>query len=292
MKDAIKVTSHAAAQALNVVASYITDFLGDAGIDGEFILLLFTCYTKFHTSIKWLLSEEIMCCCLLRRMVKMKTLSWLHIFYINCVFKILKSHGSHNFIMLKVEIKMKWKLWVNRCFFLFCPAKLPVTYFTPEGVVFVVQWALLAVLGYWLLSLAVCLIAGVVRRTLFLLKVIVAVAVFGLIVSDGGASAETTAMRLAGLVLACVLLGVGPSYFRGDTNAHLEQKVKLLEKRLRDLERKRKEEWEPQKFNKWFIVKGTGILNLLLLNWMLARHWLRSVLVFLSVAPDMKWLTC
>ncbi|XP_060728957.1 transmembrane protein 109 [Tachysurus vachellii] len=154
VKDAIKVTSHAAAQALNVVASYITDFLGAAGID----------------------------------------------------------------------------------------AKLPVKYFTPEGVVFVVQWALLAVLGYWLLSLAVCLIAGVVRRTLFLLKVIVAVAVFGLIVSDGGASAETTAMRLAGLVLACVLLGIGPSYFRGDANAHLEKKIKLLEKRLREVERKRKEE--------------------------------------------------
>ncbi|XP_027001593.1 transmembrane protein 109 [Tachysurus fulvidraco] len=153
VKDAIKVTSHAAAQALNVVASYITDFLGSAGID----------------------------------------------------------------------------------------AKLPVK-FTPEGVVFVVQWALLAMLGYWLVSLAVCLIAGVVRRTLFLLKVIVAVAVFGLIVSDGGASAETTAMRLAGLVLACVLLGIGPSYFRGDANAHLEQKVKLLEKRLREVERKRKEE--------------------------------------------------
>lgn len=104
------------------------------------------------------------------------------------------------------------------------------------------QWALLAVLGYWLLSLAVCLLAGVVRRTLFLLKVAFAIVTFGLIVSDGGASAETTAMRLAGLVFACVLLGIGPSSFRGDTNAHLEQKVRALGRQLREIERKRKEE--------------------------------------------------
>lgn len=100
------------------------------------------------------------------------------------------------------------------------------------------QWALLALVGYWLLSLAVCLLAGIVRRTLFLLKVTFAIVTFGLIVSDGGASAETTAMRLAGLVFACVLLGIGPSSFRGDPNAHLEQKVRVLEKRLREMERK------------------------------------------------------
>ncbi|KAK3554065.1 hypothetical protein QTP70_019174 [Hemibagrus guttatus] len=152
IEEAIKVTSQAAAHALNIVAAYVTDFLGAAGID----------------------------------------------------------------------------------------AKLFVKHFTPEGVVFVAKWALLAVLGYWLLSLAVCLIVGFVRRTLFLLKVTFAIAAFGLIVSDGGASAETTAMRLAGLVLACVLLGIGPSYFRGDANAHLEQKVKVLEKRLGEMERKSK----------------------------------------------------
>ncbi|KAK3572626.1 hypothetical protein QTP86_001124 [Hemibagrus guttatus] len=152
IEEAIKVTSQAAAHALNIVAAYVTDFLGAAGID----------------------------------------------------------------------------------------AKLFVKHFTPEGVVFVAKWALLAVLGYWLLSLAVCLIVGFVRRTLFLLKVTFAIAAFGLIVSDGGASAETTAMRLAGLVLSCVLLGIGPSYFRGDANAHLEQKFKVLEKRLGEMERKSK----------------------------------------------------
>ncbi|KAI5617493.1 transmembrane protein 109 precursor, partial [Silurus asotus] len=151
--DAVKVASQAVAHALNVVAAYITDFLGAAGID----------------------------------------------------------------------------------------AKLPVKRFTPEGVLFVVQWALLAVLGYWLLSMVVCLLVGFVRRTLFLLKVTFAIATFGLIMSDGGASAETTAMRLAGLVFACVLLGIGPSSFRGDPNAHLVQKVTVLERRLKEMEKKRKD---------------------------------------------------
>lgn len=119
---------------------------------------------------------------------------------------------------------------------------MPEKRFTPEGVVFVAQWALLAVLAYWLLSLAVCLLSGVFRRTLFLLKVVFAIAAFGLIVSDGEAGAETTAMRLAGLVFACILLGVGPSFWRGDATTHLEQKVKALEKQLREMERKIKEE--------------------------------------------------
>lgn len=34
------MTSEATAHALNVVAAYVTDFLGAAGIDGEFILVL------------------------------------------------------------------------------------------------------------------------------------------------------------------------------------------------------------------------------------------------------------
>ncbi|XP_072533195.1 voltage-gated monoatomic cation channel TMEM109 [Salminus brasiliensis] len=121
-------------------------------------------------------------------------------------------------------------------------ASLPVKRITPEGVVFVTKWALLALLAYWILSLAACFVAGILRRTLWLLKITFAIAMFGLILSDTGATAETTAMRLAGLVLACVLLGIGPSPFRGDGNAHMEAKVKVLERRLRELEKKSKEE--------------------------------------------------
>ncbi|KAI4884920.1 hypothetical protein NFI96_013205 [Prochilodus magdalenae] len=119
-------------------------------------------------------------------------------------------------------------------------ANLPVKRITPDGVIFVTKWALLAVLAYWILSLAVCLVSGIVRRTLWLLKIAFAFAMFGLILSDTGASAETTAMRLAGLVLAFVLLGIGPSLFRGDPTSHLETKVKVLERRLREVEKKSK----------------------------------------------------
>lgn len=63
---------------------------------------------------------------------------------------------------------------------------------------------------------------------------------FGLILSDTEASMETTACRLAGLVAACVLLGVGPR--NQDQTAHLEEQVIHLEKRLREMERRRKQE--------------------------------------------------
>ncbi|XP_062852476.1 uncharacterized protein LOC134315316 [Trichomycterus rosablanca] len=119
---------------------------------------------------------------------------------------------------------------------------LPVKHITPEGVIFVAQWALLAVIGYWLLSLMIRILVGVVRQTLFWLKVGLAVAAFVMILSDTGASTETTATRLAALVLVSVLLGVGPSCFRGDTNAHLEEKVKRMERRLGEVENKMKEQ--------------------------------------------------
>ncbi|XP_076830137.1 voltage-gated monoatomic cation channel TMEM109 [Brachyhypopomus gauderio] len=123
-------------------------------------------------------------------------------------------------------------------------AKLPVKRVTPEGVVFVTQWALLVVVGYWILSLAVSLVAGVVRSTLWLFKITFAVAMFGLILSDTGASAETTAMRLGVLVFACVLFGIGPSSFRfrKDATTNIEAKVKVLESRLREMEKRRKNE--------------------------------------------------
>ncbi|KAK1791901.1 hypothetical protein P4O66_013879 [Electrophorus voltai] len=121
-------------------------------------------------------------------------------------------------------------------------ANLPASRVTADGVIIVLRWALLALVCYWILSLAVSLLAGVVRSTLWLLKIIFAVATFGLILSDAGASTETTAMRLAVLVFACVLLGVGPSTFRKDTTTKLEAKVKMLESRLREFEKKRKNE--------------------------------------------------
>ncbi|XP_055060898.2 uncharacterized protein [Misgurnus anguillicaudatus] len=114
-------------------------------------------------------------------------------------------------------------------------AKLPFNQVTAEGVIFVAQWALLALIAYWILSLILRLVVGAVRQALWLLKVIFTVAMFWLILSDSSASAETTALRLAGLVCVCVLLGVGGSSVQRDK--HLEDKIKVLERRLRDMER-------------------------------------------------------
>lgn len=81
------------------------------------------------------------------------------------------------------------------------------------------------------------------RSILWLIKLGGALALFGLILSDRDAALETTAIRLACLVLACVVLGVGPSVGTDtDTNGHLEEKVRKLERQLRNMERKRKEE--------------------------------------------------
>ena len=113
---------------------------------------------------------------------------------------------------------------------------------TPEGLLFVVQWVLVAVIGYWLFSLAFRLVASTLRRALWLLKVSLALACFGLILSDRSVDTETMAIRLAVLVFVCVILGVGTS--RGsdaaDKTAHLEEQVKILERRLREMERWRR----------------------------------------------------
>lgn len=122
------------------------------------------------------------------------------------------------------------------------PVVLPISEVTPEGLTFVLHWLLAALVGYWLLSLILRLLASALLRTLWLLKVSLAVTGFGLILSDPSVGTETMAVRLAVLLCVCVLLGVGPS--RGpnvaDKTARLEQQVKVLEKRLREMERRRK----------------------------------------------------
>ncbi|XP_056325201.1 transmembrane protein 109 [Danio aesculapii] len=118
-------------------------------------------------------------------------------------------------------------------------AKLPFQKVTPEGVIFVAQWAILAVLAYWILSFILRLVVGAVRQVLWLLKLSFAVGTFGLILSDTGASAETTALRLAGLACVCVLLGIGTTSAKPD--AHLENKVKMLERRLKEMEKSKME---------------------------------------------------
>ncbi|KAM7393488.1 hypothetical protein PAMP_020354 [Pampus punctatissimus] len=115
---------------------------------------------------------------------------------------------------------------------------------TPEGLIFVTQWVLMALICYCLISLAFRLVASTLRRALWLLKVGVALACFGLILSDHSVGTETMAVRLAVLVCICVLLDVGTvrGSYAVDRTAHLTEQVKILDRRLREMERWRRTE--------------------------------------------------
>ncbi|XP_056265411.1 transmembrane protein 109 [Pseudoliparis swirei] len=122
----------------------------------------------------------------------------------------------------------------------------PISQVTPDGLVFVAQWVLAALVGYWLISFVFGLVASALRQALWLLKVGVALACFGLILSDHSVDTDTVAFRLAALVCACVMLGVGSRRSSGesDKTAHLEEQVKTLEMRLRELEGRRRRRTE------------------------------------------------
>uniref|UniRef100_G3PV17 Transmembrane protein 109 n=1 Tax=Gasterosteus aculeatus aculeatus TaxID=481459 RepID=G3PV17_GASAC len=121
-------------------------------------------------------------------------------------------------------------------------ATLPISEATPDGVVFVAQWLLVTFIGYWLISLVFRCVASALRRALWLLKVGVAVVCFGFILSDRSAGSDAMAVRLAVLVCVCVLLGVGTlgSPDVAGQTARLEKQVKVLETRLREMERRRR----------------------------------------------------
>ncbi|XP_052403158.1 transmembrane protein 109 [Carassius gibelio] len=114
-------------------------------------------------------------------------------------------------------------------------AKLPFQKVTPEGVIFVAQWAFLVLVAYWIISFILSLVFGAIRQAMWLLKVTFAIGMFGLILSDTGASAETTAIRLVGLACVCFLLGICTTSAKPDR--HLEDKIKILERRLREMEK-------------------------------------------------------
>lgn len=110
---------------------------------------------------------------------------------------------------------------------------------TPEGLIFVLQWVLAALICYWLISLAFRLVASTLMCALWFLKVGVALTCFVLILSDYGVGTEVMAVRLAVLLCVCVLLDVGTrgSSSAANQTARLEEQVKILERRLREMER-------------------------------------------------------
>ncbi|XP_029296750.1 uncharacterized protein LOC115014207 isoform X2 [Cottoperca gobio] len=111
--------------------------------------------------------------------------------------------------------------------------------FTPEGVAAIAQWGLVALIGYWVLTIVLRLLIGVVKRVFWVVRTVLALWLFGLIVTEKHATADTTAVRVGGLVLGCVLLTLLTSCSEKTCGVEhrlssLEGRVKVVEKRKGD----------------------------------------------------------
>ncbi|XP_069026579.1 voltage-gated monoatomic cation channel TMEM109-like isoform X2 [Embiotoca jacksoni] len=118
-------------------------------------------------------------------------------------------------------------------------ASLTLPRFTPEGVTAVAQWGLVALIGYWVLTIVFRLLIGVMRQVFWVVKTVLALWLFGLIVTDKQASVDTTAVRLAGLVLVCVLLTLFTS--ASEKSGVVEGRLSSLEGRLKAVEKRKGE---------------------------------------------------
>ncbi|XP_072295704.1 uncharacterized protein [Eucyclogobius newberryi] len=114
-------------------------------------------------------------------------------------------------------------------------ATLTLPRVTPEGVTAVAQWGLLTLIGYWVLAIVLRLLIGVVRQVFWVIKTVLALWFFGLIVLDKTATADTTAVRLTGLVLVCVVLTLLSS--GSEKTGAVEQRISSLEGRLKAVEK-------------------------------------------------------
>lgn len=111
--------------------------------------------------------------------------------------------------------------------------------FTPEGVTAIAQWGLVGLIGYWVLTIVLRLLICIVRRVFWVVKTVLALWLFGLIVTDKTASADTTAVRLGGLVLGCVLLTLLTS--SSEKTCGVEHRLSCLEGRLKAVEKRKGE---------------------------------------------------
>lgn len=117
---------------------------------------------------------------------------------------------------------------------------ISIPHFTAVGVSAVITWALLALIGYWILFMVLWVTVGLVRRVFWLLKVILVLWLFVRIVSDPSASTELISVRLALLVLICAVFGIVSSS-AGRNGASLEKRVKNLEGQFKMMEKKKME---------------------------------------------------
>uniref|UniRef100_A0A1A8QH11 Transmembrane protein 109 n=2 Tax=Nothobranchius TaxID=28779 RepID=A0A1A8QH11_9TELE len=111
--------------------------------------------------------------------------------------------------------------------------------FTPEGVTAVAQWGLVGLIGYWVLAILFRLLIGVFKQVFWVVRMVIALWLFGLIVTDKHASADTTAIRVGVLVLACVLLSLVTS--SSDKTSAVEHRLGKLERRVREVEKMKAE---------------------------------------------------
>ncbi|XP_077433830.1 voltage-gated monoatomic cation channel TMEM109 isoform X2 [Vanacampus margaritifer] len=116
-------------------------------------------------------------------------------------------------------------------------ATLTLPRFTPEGVTTVAQWGVLAVIGYWVLTILLRLAIDALRHVFWLVKMAAVLCLFAMIVSDGSASADTTAVRLGGLVLGYILLSLLTS--GSNQTGVLERRLRTLEGRVKAVEKRK-----------------------------------------------------
>uniref|UniRef100_UPI0037E73CA3 voltage-gated monoatomic cation channel TMEM109-like isoform X1 n=1 Tax=Semicossyphus pulcher TaxID=241346 RepID=UPI0037E73CA3 len=111
--------------------------------------------------------------------------------------------------------------------------------FTPEGVAAIAQWGLLALIGYWVLTIVLRLFLCVAKRVFWVVRTVLALWLFGLIVTDKTASADVTAVRVGGLVLACVVLSLLTS--GSEKTSAVEHRLSSLEGRVKAVEKRKGE---------------------------------------------------
>nr|XP_040031175.1 transmembrane protein 109 isoform X2 [Gasterosteus aculeatus aculeatus] len=112
-------------------------------------------------------------------------------------------------------------------------------FFTPEGVAAIAQWGLVALIGYWVLTVVLRLLIAVVGRVFWVVKTVLALWLFGLIATEKQVAAEVTAVRLGGLVLACVVLTLLTS--RSEKACAVKHRLSALEDRVRAVEKRKVE---------------------------------------------------
>lgn len=119
------------------------------------------------------------------------------------------------------------------------PVSIP--HFTPEGVSSVVKYALLGVIGYWLVCAVLRASIGLLRRVFWLLKSLIVIWLFLRIISDPSAAPDTTAVRVSLLVIICALVSVAAGGTSGINSGCLEERLSTLEGRVQTMEKSKTE---------------------------------------------------